>query len=246
MITRPATSLPVLLAAIVGLLLGGCVSAPNVDLDAAHRSTLHRIALLGIPEPAQVQVANIGGAAGAFGIIGGLAQAASNNEHAKGFTAALRQQHVAFAPQLAADLTRALEADGYVVVDAHDQHPKLAADRKSDDFSGIHVNADAILAVWYTAFGYVSQPMSTHYQPWIVVKARLLNARTKKDLYDKTFMVGWRLKIKNAIYVPADPKFQFKWYTDVMAHVTDAANGLLDSQALVANRIGADLKPATD
>jgi hypothetical protein len=46
---------------------------------------MKKIALLSIPEPGEVPVANLGGAAGAFGCIGGLVQADVNLGQAKQF-----------------------------------------------------------------------------------------------------------------------------------------------------------------
>ena len=45
------------------LLLSGCASVPNIEADTAAAAQIKRVAVLGIHEPANVQVANIGGAA---------------------------------------------------------------------------------------------------------------------------------------------------------------------------------------
>jgi hypothetical protein len=125
---------------------------------------------------------------------------------------------------------------------AGDQKPKLAADGKSDDYSDVHVDADAILSIWFGVVGYMSSPYSTHYEPWVLVKARLLDAKTKKDIYFKTFCVGYKMKIENVVALPADPKYRYGSFDDLMAHTDDAAAGLVNCEEMVAKQIGSDLK----
>ncbi|MFA5057908.1 MAG: hypothetical protein WC485_07325, partial [Opitutaceae bacterium] len=156
--------------------------------------------------------------------------------------ASILGKHPALSEKIMTDVERNLKADGYDVIVVRDQAPKLAADRKDDDYSGVHVDADAILAVWFGVVGYVSGPYSGHYEPSVLVKARLLDAKTKKDLYFKTFCVGYKMKIENAVMLPADPKYRYKSFDDIMAHTSDAAAGLVNCEEITAKQIGLDLK----
>jgi hypothetical protein len=224
------------------LLLSGCVSVPNIEADKTVAAQIKRVVVLGIHEPANVQVANIGGAPMAFGAIGGLIQGATNVDHSKQFAEALRQQKQSLSEPMLTAITQSLREDGFEVTVAADQKPKLAADGKSDDYSDVHVDADAILSVWFGVVGYMSSPYSTHYEPWVLIKARLLDAKTKKDIYFKTFCVGYKMKIENAVMLPADPKYRYSSFDDLMAHTSDAAAGLVNCEEITAKQIGLDLK----
>ena len=81
-----------------------------------------------------------------------------------------------------------------------------------------------------------------HYEPSVLVKARLLDAKTKKDIYFKTFCVGYKMKIENAVMLPADTRFRFGSFDDLMAHADEAVAGLVSCEELTANRIGWDLR----
>jgi hypothetical protein len=221
--------------------LAGCVSVPNIEMRKASGPSIKRIALLKTPAPRNVQVTNIGGAAMAFGAIGGAIQGGMNAGHAKQFAAVLAKQP-ALSEKIMADVESSLKADGYDVIVVRDQAPKVAADGKSDDYSGVQVEADAILSVWFGVVGYMSSPYSAHYEPWVLIKAHLVDSKTKKDLYFKTFCVGYKPKIENAVMLPADTRFRFGSFDDLMARSDDAVAGIVSCEKLTADRIGWDLR----
>jgi hypothetical protein len=241
--TRPFSLTKTLLGAAFGatLALCGCVSVPNVDASKSSVAQMKRITVLAVREPPVVQVVNIGGAAGAFGVIGGLIQGSANADHSKAFLAAMVQRKVSLREPLLAAVESSLRQDGFDVSVDQTQWPKKTADGKSDDYSALHVDSDAILIVWFSVVGYMSPPNSTHYVPWVVIKARLLDARTKQDIYFKTFCVGYKMKVENAVQLPADPKYRFNSFDDLMAHVDGAVDGLVDCEKIAAMRMGSDL-----
>ena len=230
-------------AALVSVAMAGCASVPNIEMLHASAAPIKRIALLQTlsPVPQRVLVMNMGGAAMAFGAVGGLIQGGVNADHSKQFAAILAKRP-ALSEEMMADVERSLKAVGYDVMVVRDQAPKQAADGKGDDYSGVHVDADAILSVWFGVVGYVSGGFSVHYEPSVLVKARLLDAKTKKDIYFKTFCVGYKMKIENAVMLPADTRFRFGSFDDLMAHADEAVAGLVSCEELTANRIGWDLR----
>jgi hypothetical protein len=227
--------------ALFSLALAGCASVPNIEMQHASASSIKRIALLKTPPPQNVLVMNMGGGAMAFGAVGGLIQGGVNADHSKQFAAVLAK-YPALSETVMTEVERSLKADGYDVIVVRDQAPKLAADGKGDDYSAVHVDADAILSVWFGVVGYVSGGFSVHYEPSVLVKARLLDAKTKKDIYFKTFCVGYKMKIENAVMLPADTRFRFGSFDDLMAHAEEAVAGLVSCEELTANRIGWDLR----
>jgi hypothetical protein len=241
--TNPLKGL-ILGALVMSLALAGCASVPNVDASKSALQQVKSVTVIAVREPGAIQVVNIGGAAMAFGAVGGLIQANTNLDHSKTFQQELVQNKVSFAKPMEAAIEEALRADGFQVSVDRKQWPVKAADGKSDDYSGIHVDTDAILLVWFGMDGYMSPPNSSHYLPWVVVKARLLDAKTKGDLYFKTFCVGYQMKIENAVLMSADEKYRFGSFDSLMGGFDQAVAGLIDSGNLAAHRIGWDLAKA--
>jgi len=226
---------------VASLVFSGCASVPRVDPDKAALTSARSIALLRVQEPRGVEVANPGGAAGAFGLIGGIVQGVNNSNRTEEFVSALHQRNRSLAAPLTARLAESLGKAGYQVT-ITDQQPKPSADKKSDDFSAITVKEDLILLVWVGHTGYISEPSSLSYQPWILVTARALDARTKRDVYWKTFTVGWEMKIKQVVNIPADERYRFKSQPEIMERLDEAITGLIESHNLAAQAIVADLK----
>lgn len=228
-----------------GFLLGGCVTAPSIDADRNATGRLRKIALLSIPEPSEIPVANMGGAASAFAIVGSLVQINNNLGQAKQFAEYMRRRDLDVARHFEQDLMASLREAGYEVVLVTGQRPKIAADGKSDDYSGIHVEADAILSLWSRSFGYISPPNSTYYQPSGVVIVRLLDAKSKADLYYKTFVVGWKLPIKESIYMETEKKYRYRSIEGFKASEDEAVEGLFEAEHLISQRVGDDLSTHT-
>ncbi len=148
-------------------LLSGCATVPNTDMKPEARQNLHSIAMLDVIEPKRVAVVNFGGAAGGFGLIGALAQGAVNASHTSTYTDHVAAGKIVFAPDIAEGVAGRLTGNGYQVVKLDGQKVKLADDGKSDDYSAIQTDADAIMNVWFTSFGYISPPNQLDYVPWV-------------------------------------------------------------------------------
>jgi hypothetical protein len=221
-------------------LLTGCASLPKTDLASSNREKLHSIAMLDVTEPRGESVVNFGGAAGAFGLIGGLVQGGINANHTSTYTQHVASEKITFAPVVNDGLTTRLSSNGYEIVALHDQHAKLSSDGKSDDFSDVKTSADAILSVWITSFGYVSPPESSDFIPWVVVRARLLDSKSKQDMYFKTFACGWDIKA-NSVHVEADAQYRYGSFGTLIDQFDQSVTGLKDCEQAVVAAIGQDL-----
>jgi len=234
------------IAAVFSVFTQGAYCAPvqKMDIDKAVKSQIKRIALIPIGEPQNVQVIYIGGAAGAFGILGGLAQGSENAEQSKKFVSVIKDIKPTLSETLTIALTQALKEDGYEVSIADGQRPKYLADKKTLDFTEIKVDADTILCVGYGAVGYMcsSASFSARYQPWVIIKIQMVDAKTKKDIYSKLFSYGHETRIRNAVKLPADKKYNYKSSDDIMAHSIDAFGGIVDGEKAVAKEVGGDLR----
>jgi hypothetical protein len=237
----PRRALCVVVSILSGFLLDGCVTAPSVDADRSVTGRIGKIALLSIPQPREVPVANLGGAASAFGLVGGLIQADTNKGQADQFAEFLKTKNIDISRHFEDEIMRSLREAGYEAYLVTDQKPKVAADGKSDDYSGIHVEADAILSIWSRSFGYISPPNSTHYQPSGVVMVRLIDSKTKSDIYFKTFVVGWKLPIKESIYLETNEKYRYRSIEQFKASEDEATQGLFEAEQLISQHVEKDL-----
>ena len=186
-----------LLLVLGSAVLVGCVTVPKVEYA---RGGARSVALLSIVEPMSYPVMNIGGPSGMFGLVGGLVQAGLNDAHTKSYTALLQGRRVAFASTLESDVAATLEATGQSVLRL-DARPAVGADGRTVDYASVRTDADAIVHVWFTTVGYLSPPRSASFQPWVGVRVRMLDARSRQDLYFKTFACGYVPRAENVVVV---------------------------------------------
>lgn len=225
---------------LIAVLLSGCASLPKTDLSADTRSKLHSIAILNVKEPKTEAVVNFGGAAAGFGLIGGLIQAGVNSSHTSTYTKKVASDKVVFAPIVADGVMDRLTADGYQVVKLDGQDVKLAEDGKSDDYSAIHTDADAIMNVWITTMGYISPPESAMFVPWVVVRARILDAKSKQDMYFKTYACGYDIK-SNSVHVDSDATYSYGTFGSLEDNFGQSIEGLQSCEKSIVAAIGKDL-----
>ncbi len=76
----------------------------------------------------------------------------------------------------------------------------------------------------------------------MLIETRLLDAVSEQELYAKTFVVRWKMKIENAVLPPADPKSPFKSLNNLMANMPLAVAGLVRGCDIVAQQIGDGFK----
>jgi hypothetical protein len=240
---RPMNSLSHTKRLTLGLsavMLAGCASLPKTDLNADARSKLHSIAILSVKEPKTEPVMNVGGAAAGFGLVGAMIQAGVNSSHTSTYTKKVATDKVLFAPIVADGVMDRLTADGYQVVKLDGQDVKLASDGKSDDYSGIHTDADAIMNVWISTMGYVSPPESAMFVPWVVVRARILDAKTKQDMYFKTYACGYDIK-SNSVHVDSEGTYSYGTFDSLEKNFDQSVTGLQSCEKSIVAAIGKDL-----
>ncbi|MBR7972237.1 hypothetical protein KDX01_03760 [Burkholderia vietnamiensis] len=225
---------------VLATLLSGCTTLPNTDMKPEARQTLHSIAMLDVAEPKRVEVLNLGGAAAGFGLIGAIAQGAVNASHTNTYMGHVAAGKIVFAPDIAAGVTDRLAGNGYQVVKLDGQKVKLAEDGKSDDYSGIQTDADAIMNVWFTSFGYISPPNDPDYIPWVVIRARILDAKTKQDIYFKTFACGYDIKA-NSAHIDSDFAYAYGSFSDLEKNFDKSVEGIKSCEKSVVDMIGDDL-----
>lgn len=225
------------------LLLSSCVTVQNVSLDKASRPPLKSVVLLRVGESQFFQVRDFSGMSALGGIVGGAAQGSIDESRAKQFLQAVNDRNVKFSTLMVGNLKSELQKAGIQAEYREDLAPKLASDGKSDDYSAIKTDKDAILNIWFGATGFVNTAkLSTEFQPWLIVNTRLVDPKTRAIIYQKTFNVGYEAKLNNAVFVALDPKYHFGNFDDLMHRVDFAIEALSSSEQIVASHIAADIR----
>jgi hypothetical protein len=225
---------------LIAVLLSGCAGLPKTDLSADNRSKLHSIAILDVKEPKTESVVNLGGAAAGFGLIGGLVQAGVNSAHTSTYTEKVASKKIVFAPIIADGVIDRLNADGYHVVKLDGQDVKQTDDGKSEDYSGIKTDADAIMNVSINTMGYLSPPESAMFVPWVIVRARILDAKTKQDMYFKTFACGYDVK-SNSVHIDSSDTYSYGTFGSLEKNFDQSIEGLQSCEKSIVTAIGMDL-----
>jgi len=223
---------------IAAMLLAACATVPKVEMSQA--ASIRSVTVLRIVEPEVYPVVNLGGPTGMFGLVGGLVQAGLNDTHTKGYTEAVKTRQLAFAPPFEQEIADLLASAGYRVTRV-DARPGLQPDGKSADYSGVRTDSDAIVHVWFTALGYVSPPNKMDFHPWVAVRARVVDTRSRQDLYFKTFSCGWKLSNDSIVHVPSLPRYEYASYDALVQDLDASAAGLRQCATDIAALMRADV-----
>jgi hypothetical protein len=148
----------------------------------------------------------------------------------------LNRRGLTFVPELITTIQRELTKHGYEDVYLLNQLPKLT-ETKELDYSAIATGADAILHLFYGPVGYLSPTQTYSYSPWVVMAARLLDARTKRVLYFMTFNVtpeAGKIRDKNVTAIHPDKGFIYKSFDELMSKFDKSVEGILAGQEKIA------------
>jgi hypothetical protein len=227
-------------AALLACVTAACSSVPRIEMDRSSAPRIEKLALVNVPRAPAPNVTNSGGAAGAFGHVGALAVVSVNASHGKTYAAAVADRSAALAPETTTALADSLAKVGYLVTPAEGE-AKVISDGEDVDVSGVATPGDAILAVWFTSVGYYSPPRVSFYQPCVVAKAKLIDARSRGALYFKTFSVGCELAARNAVHIPGGEHYRYGSFDELMASTQESANGIESATQAVVSHIRDDL-----
>ncbi len=227
--------------AFIAAVVTGCASVPRVEMDKAASRSIKRIAVIEVVPPA-LHVVNEGGAAGGFGLIGAAIQGGMNAENTKKFSALAVQKRFAQGKDMADALASELRGRGFEPTYLAGQRARLGEDGKSADYTPISTDAQAVLHVWHTLSGYASPPTSSDYQPRMVVRARLLEWPSKRELYSKTYATGLYGNIEGVVPVASDPAARYPSFDALYGGADGAMAALLKVQREIAAQIARDLR----
>jgi len=221
----------------LAILIGGCASTPQQKLDASVDLQSKTIAVvpLGAPKMAEVRVISSTGAA--FGLIGGLADAARFQAHAKDLAQILDQQQLDFHAELERGVLGALENDGLKTV---------LSDKGTTTERGKWLaplpntpGADLYFDVFFREFGYVAQSDATAYVPAIDLLARVTDSSGKQLFYTQ-ILYNPNLDVLGNVKGPKiapDPQYQFASMDAIKGNPQKAADGLRAAMTAVFNEL---------
>lgn len=222
--------------------LSGCASVPNIPLDKSQIGAIKTASLLRISESNLFLIRDLSGLPGLAGPIGGAISALAQEKRAKTFIEEYNHRHISLSTIMVKNIQDNLAKQGVKVSYLSNQSPVLDKEG-NDDYSNISTNSDVILNVWFGATGYIASAIiSGDYEPWLVVNVRLLNSKTKKIIYQKTFSGGYEDKSTNIVFVPCGIKYRFATFDSLMSSFDRAIEGLTDCHVAIANKIASDLK----
>ena len=233
--------------AALAVLMTACATpvAHQQELAASERARIRKVALLRVAEPQRMGVVDLGAIKGgglAGGLIGAAIMGNVTDKRSKEFVDAIKTRKIRLGVALAESIQKELRGAGYTVKYLATENPKFAPDGKSDDYSHIQTDADAILNVWYDTTGYVAPAMGEEYRPWLNLKARLLDARTKQVLYYQEFSLGMPRKAERVDHLEAEGPYRYGSFDALMAKVDEAAEGLRKNQERVALRLAQQIR----
>lgn len=208
------------------------------ELEESRYSSFRTIALLVGGDHTKIAIWNQGGAAVAFGAIGGLVQGSTNAQHSKEFAQKVNDSGLRLSASFRESLKSNLEKVGFTVI-LVEGWPK-SVDKK-DDFSQIKTDADVILCAWVGLSGYISSSFSKDYEPWMVLNAKLVALKDQTLLYQKSFTAGKKQKSENFEHSPLDPRFNFPSFDKLMENFDDAVGGFKTGQEKSAELLAKQL-----
>ncbi len=226
------------------LCLTACSYMPKFGMQSAPPppppppKPVRSIAIVNIAEPQSEQILNVGTALGSSS---DTTLSQPRIENSTTYTQMLAARKILFAPDLVKTLSTALTDAGYRVSYLPDQRAFVTADGKSEDFSQVHTDADAILVIRFTGAGYVSSPLERSYQPWITLSARLLRNGSKEEIYFKTFSGGYQMTAESSVSLPSSSRYRYLYFHDLTASIDQSIQGLKESVNDIAVYLGNDL-----
>ena len=228
------------------LLLAGCASTPQQTLDptADLRSKKIAIVPVGIPKVAEVSIVYSSGAA--FGLIGGLVDAARFLAHAKDLASILEKQQFNFHIELSDGVAKVGQDNGMHVIVLDET--RIGSDRAKWMTSTPNgQGADYYLDVVFKRFGYIAQTDAAAYVPSIDVCARMTDA-SGKPIFSTEILYNPALDFLGNFKGPKikpDPQYQFASMDALKADPQKTAEGLRTAISAVLQELNNELKKPT-
>lgn len=223
------------------LALAGCASKPTEPLA---KLVVRKIAILPVRELTKASLENQNGVQYLFPI-SAAGFAIDSRAKQKLFSEKIIARKMTIGSDLTRSLTDALTRAGYqvVVLDGIARPPN---DPEDIDLGKIATDADAVLQVYFDDVGLFSSRFSTDYLPRVNVRATLHSTRRDEDFYDDTICYGVDARSGKAWAIPADPRFAYPSFDDVMARLPEVAEVFAVATQAIGKHLVAQIKTALE
>ncbi len=216
--------LPTLLCLI---LIPGCANhAAQKATQAALKGNVQRVAMVKVEEP-KLEIKKNGGVGAFLGPIGVLVEKDYLKTKMAEFTNSTQDHKLLLGSKMSTALQKELSASGYKVTVLPDDIKSADIDDLDDlDYSKIQSGDDAILHVYYDYAGFFSNYTSLTYQPQLHITMKLIAMKDKTELVDETIAYGTDARKETNDSVPADPKYAYSTFNELIEKAPEAEEGL--------------------
>jgi hypothetical protein len=76
--------------------------------------------------------------------------------------------------------------------------------------------------------------------PWVIVRARILDAKTKQDMYFKTFACGYDVK-SNSVHIDSGDTYSYGTFGSLEKNFDQSIEGLQSCEKSIVTAIGMEL-----
>jgi hypothetical protein len=228
------------LAIGLAIVVAGCAQAPkkqafNRDMAAG----IQTVAITQTSKPEFYEAGMLGHPGASFGLIGGLIAAADIQSKSNRLTQTIKPEETKLQERFCSRLSESLGKAGYQtqvvkVAPETTEEQMLEAAKKS-------ATTDTVLAVWVVG-KYLAAGPSSDYFPYVLVKARKMETKTGKTLYEDTFTYGYTFPNAQTVHLASDSKYRFANIDSLVQDASLTRQGLIDGLDAIAAQITADLK----
>ncbi|MES3023301.1 MAG: hypothetical protein V4857_17190 [Pseudomonadota bacterium] len=224
------------IAAIAAACIAGQVGAANAPPPGT--AAIKAVSLIELSDPALFLIRDLTGKS----LLSFEADRKHEAEMGRNFEQAVKERNFKFAGVMVDALMREFKKKNVALVYLKDQTPKLAADGKSDDYTGMKIGTDSFLMVWFGPIGFlnIAKPKMA-YKPLLVVNAKLVDVKTQRVLFLKTYNAGYSAAINGVENVELDMRYTFPDVDNAMKRIGFAFEGYAAAEKLIAERIVRDI-----
>ncbi len=244
----------VAVASVTALLMAGCAENKQVDLDPKSISNVHRITVVGPPDPvplavvtqnevnaqravsaaAAIPFAGVLGAAIAGGVAGGITAEVAR-ETSKPLNDEVAAEKYSYAAAIQDELVAALKAGGYDVSTASVEHKSGRFAEKLDDVSGqTDLVIDAVASATCTNVG---AGENAHFRPVVTVQMKLIRHGEASPIMNKVFVYDDAISKPDAFQIKGDPRYDIADYAALKSNIKGCLDGIKASTVPLAKAI---------
>ena len=224
---------------LAGTMLPGCIVAPKQVFDPTTHGNIRSIALTNIEYNKKIIIQRYNPLLVLMGSSGLLMQEIAQQDRTFRYMARIGDFAARCKREIRRQLRNNLERQGYKVLEPDmDFWPAMKAARAHK-----LPNADAILRIRVQSLGYRSGGLSSPYRPAIKITARLVDASSRKNLYENTVAIGYKASNPRISILKLPPnEYRYPKLNNLLAHADGSTGGILQAMSMAVGRIAADLR----